>query len=67
MKTNIEKRITKFVEQIKDESQEFIKYEETFGNQCAYTDRIVENIIKFSKQLENSYNELFESFADGTK
>ena len=67
MQTNIEKRITKFIRKIEEECKEFIKYEETFGNQCAYTDRMVENIIDFSKQLENSYNELFESFNDDTK
>lgn len=55
MQTNIEKKITKFIKKIEDECKEFIKYEETFGNQCAYTDRMVENIIEFAGKLEKPH------------
>lgn len=30
------------------------------GNQCAYTDRMVEEIIKAAKELEKAYNEQFQ-------
>ena len=28
-----------------------------YGNECASTDRLVESIIKISKELENKYDE----------
>lgn len=50
------------VKKIKSASQEFLNYMETYGNECAYTDRMVEDIIKYAKILEDKYKKNFGNF-----
>ena len=39
-------------------TKEFNEFVDTFGNQCAYTDRMVEQIIEISKEIEKLYKEV---------
>lgn len=48
------------VEQIRSQAQEFLDYVNS-NNQCAYSDRMVENILKTSEKLDKVYNSNFES------
>ena len=45
------KRLSSFI-------KEFNEFVGTFGNQCAYTDRMVEQIIEISKEIEKLYKEV---------
>ena len=36
---------------------EYINFVETYGNECAYTDRIVEKIIGKAEELKIKYDE----------
>ena len=38
-----------------------LDYVNSYGNECAYTDRIVEEIIKTSKKIEKEYNKKWKS------
>lgn len=48
------------VEQIRTQAQEFLDFVNS-NNQCAYSDRMVENILKTSEKLDKVYNSNFES------
>ena len=48
------------VEQIRSQAQEFLDYVNS-NNQCAYSDRMVENILKTAEKLDKIYNSNFES------
>ena len=48
------------VEQINAQAQEFLDFVNS-NNQCAYTDRIVENILKTAEKLDKVYNSNFEN------
>lgn len=39
----------------------YLDYVNSYGNECAYTDRIVEEIIKTSKKIEKEYNKKWKS------
>ena len=41
-------------------TKEFNEFVDTFGNQCAYTDRMVEQIIEISKKIEKLYQDNFD-------
>lgn len=45
------------VKKINRETKEFLNYLETYGNECAYTDRMIENIIQYSHELEKKYHQ----------
>lgn len=38
----------------------YLDYVELMGNECAFTDSIVENIIKKSSELKEKYDEGFD-------
>lgn len=59
MKDN-RKTIKKDVEAVAVTCQEYLDYIKTFGNPCAYSDRIVEEIIEKAKKLEKDYQEQFK-------
>ena len=48
------------VEQIRSQAQEFLDYVNS-NNQCAYSDRMVENILKTAEKLDKIYSSNFES------
>lgn len=48
------------VEQIRTQAQEFLDFVNS-NNQCAYSDRMVENILKTAEKLDKVYNSNFES------
>ena len=48
------------VEQIRSQTQEFLDYVNS-NNQCAYSDRMVENILKTAEKLDKVYSSNFES------
>lgn len=45
------------VKEIKKYCDEYLGYVERIGNECAYTDSIVECIIKKGKELKIKYDE----------
>ena len=45
------------IKQLCEETQDFIHCVNTIGNQCAYTDRIIEKIIATSESLKGYYSE----------
>lgn len=59
MKDN-RKVIKKDVEEVKSVCQEYLDYLSAFGNPCAYSDRIIEEIIEKTKKLEQDYIEQFK-------
>ena len=46
----------KYIKKLNKKTQIFLAYVNTTGNECAYSDRMVEDIIKYSKHLEKQYN-----------
>lgn len=38
----------------------YLEYLEEYNNECAYTDRKIEKIIKLTKELEKIQNEFFK-------
>ena len=48
------------VEQIRTQAQEFLNFVNS-NNQCAHSDRMVENILKTAEKLDKVYNSNFES------
>ena len=54
-KGNKDETIKALIVRIEDESEEFLNYVNA-TNQCAYTDRMVENIIALAHKLEATYN-----------
>ena len=49
-------KIEEAVTRVRNAADAFLRYIECMGNQCAYTDRMVEEIIENGKNLENVYN-----------
>ena len=47
-----DKKIESLIKKIKQETEEFLN----LPNQCAYSDRIVENIIKYADELKTAYD-----------
>lgn len=54
-----DKKIKKIVEELNKDTQEYLDYI-TDLNECAFTDRKIENIIKKAKELDKYYNDNFE-------
>lgn len=52
------KTIVKKINQI---SNNYLDYVEGVGNECAYTDRMIEAIIDEAKKLEKAYGEFLAS------
>ncbi len=55
-----DRSVKSYVEQIRTQAQEFLDFVNS-NNQCAYSDRMVENILKTSEKLDKVYNSNFES------
>lgn len=49
------KQVETLVKNVADECQNWLTEVSNLGNQCAYTDRIIENIIARAKELEAKY------------
>lgn len=47
------------IKKINNLTMEYIQEVKSLGNECAYTDRIVEDIIEQAKELEKNYNKFF--------
>lgn len=45
------------VKEIKNYCNEYLGFVESAGNECAYTDRLIECIIKKAKELKEKYDE----------
>lgn len=54
-----DKKISKTVQAIRQLADDFLTMEETLGNQCASTDRIIESIIKRADVLKGLYEANF--------
>ena len=52
--------IKKKVQELHDLTADFLTIVNSLKNQNAYTDRIIESIIKKTAELKDSYNEQFE-------
>ena len=55
-----DRSVKSYVEQIRTQAQEFLDFVNS-NNQCAYSDRMVENILKTAENLDKVYNSNFES------
>lgn len=54
------KNIT-LIRKINNLTMEYIQEVKSLGNECDYTDRIIEDIIEQAKELEKNYNKFFAS------
>lgn len=54
-----DKKIAREMKRLSSFTKEFNEFVDTFGNQCAYTDRMVEQIIEISKEIEKLYQDNF--------
>lgn len=55
--TEEELTMKEIVKEINKYCKEYLGFVESIGNECAYTDRMVECIIKKAKELKNKYDE----------
>ena len=55
-----DKKIKKLVEEIGHDVGQFLQAEEMLGNQCAWTDRMVEKIIEDAEKLKKTYESQFK-------
>lgn len=46
-------KLRELMASIHTKTKEFIDYVNQIGNQCAYTDRLIEDVIQQSKELES--------------
>lgn len=56
-----DKKIAREMKRLSSFTKEFNEFVDTFGNQCAYTDRMVEQIIEISKEIEKLYQDNFDN------
>ena len=56
-----DKKIAREMKRLSTFTKEFNEFVDTFGNQCAYTDRMVEQIIETSKEIEKLYQDNFDN------
>jgi len=56
IKMTKDERLMQAVKRIKEQSEIWIDQVNSIGNQCAYTDRGLENILDLSKELDKIYN-----------
>jgi len=62
-----DKKILELVRTLRAKAEGFVDEVEALGNQCAYTDRIVEEIIQVGEQLKEAYSQQFISYHKGGK
>lgn len=62
-----DKKILEFVRTLRAKAEGFVDEVEALGNQCAYTDRIVEEIIQVGEQLKEAYSQQFLGYRGGKK
>lgn len=55
-----DKKIKKLVEEIGHDVGQFQQAEGMLGNQCAWTDRMVEKIIEDAEKLKKTYENQFK-------
>ena len=55
-----DKKIAKEMKRLSDFTKEFNEFVDSIGNQCAYTDRIVEKIIEISEEIAKLYQDNFD-------
>lgn len=48
-----DEKLRELIASIHTKTKEFIDYVNQIGNQCAYTDRLIEDVIQQSKELES--------------
>lgn len=48
-----DEKLRELMASIHTKTKEFIDYVNQIGNQCAYTDRLIEDVIQQSKELES--------------
>jgi hypothetical protein len=46
----------RFVEELKQQVDTYLQQVNSIGNECAYTDRLLEQIITKAKQIEQVYH-----------
>lgn len=51
-----DKEVKELIEQLNLKSSGFLEWVAELGNQCAFTDRFVEEIISTAQKLEKVYN-----------
>lgn len=52
--------IKKDVQAIKSRCEQWLNYVSSIGNECAYSDRMIEEILVAAKKLEVDFNKQFE-------
>ncbi|MBO7212575.1 MAG: hypothetical protein J6V44_16455 [Methanobrevibacter sp.] len=62
-----DKKILELVRTLRAKAEGFVDEVEALGNQCAYTDRIVEEIIQVGEQLKEAYSQQFLGYRGGKK
>lgn len=56
-KIKAERVMKEIVREIYEHCDEYLRYTTEIGNECAYTDSIVEKIIERASELKEKYNE----------
>lgn len=56
-----DKKIAREMKRPSSFTKEFNEFVDTVGNQCAYTDRMVEQIIEISKEIAKLYQDNFDN------
>lgn len=62
-----DKKILELIRTLRAKAEGFVDEVEALGNQCAYTDRIVEEIIQVGEELKEAYSQQFPSYKGGKK
>ncbi len=57
-----DKKIKSLIKKINYECSSYLAYVSTL-NECAVTDRVIENVIELSKELENYHEKRFTSLS----
>lgn len=55
-----DKTIEKLMKSIENNAKEFNEFVESIGNQCAYTDRMIEIVIELATDLKTLYEGNFK-------
>lgn len=56
-KVKAERIMREIVKEIYEDCDEYLRFVTEIGNECAYTDRVVERIIKKANELKEKYDE----------
>lgn len=57
----------KEVSMIKNCSLDYIQYIKKYGNDCAYSDRMIETLLKYADDLREKYNDKFNDISNKNK